>query len=88
MFTFISFRVLLPKNKSFLKGTCTSEYLVIASTSLKFCYVTQKICYYIIILPIKEVCVRLCLLATAITHQEIYIRAWWQVLNLFKPSWK
>jgi hypothetical protein len=75
MFTFISFRVLLPKNKFFLKGMCTAEDLVIAGTSLKFCNVAQKIYHHIIILPIKEVCVRLCPFAAAITHQEIYIRA-------------
>ena len=75
MFTFISFRVLLPKNEYFLKATCTAEDLVFAGTSLKFCDVTQKIYYYIIILPIKEACVRLCLFAATITQQEIYMRA-------------
>jgi hypothetical protein len=88
MFTFISFRGLLSKNNSFLKGMCTAEDLVIACTSLKVCNVTQKIYYYIIILLIKEVGVHLCLFTAAITHQEICIWAWWQVLNIFQPSWK
>lgn len=46
MFAFIPFRVLLLKNRHFLKGMCSAENLVFVVATLKFCNVTQKINYH------------------------------------------